>query len=68
MKSPIIIIFLLTCSLVLMGQNPFQQEVNYLIKVTLNDEAHTLEGNISIEYTNNAPVDLTEILNVLLIS
>mgnify|MGYP003869365079 CR=1 FL=1 len=39
----------------------FQQEVNYKIAVTLNDEMHTLDGNIEIEYTNNASTALSEI-------
>ena len=33
----------------------FQQEVNYTISVSLNDEDHILSGTIDIEYTNNAP-------------
>ncbi|MEZ4964799.1 MAG: M1 family metallopeptidase [Saprospiraceae bacterium] len=39
----------------------FQQEVNYRIAVALDDSAHTLTGNIEIEYVNNAPEALTEI-------
>lgn len=39
----------------------FQQEVNYKIKVSLDDEKHILTGNIEIEYINNSPDDLTEI-------
>lgn len=33
----------------------FQQEVNYSIKVSLNDENHTLTGFETIEYSNNSP-------------
>ena len=41
----------------LLAQNKpyFQQEVNYTINVTLNDTAHFLDGNITIEYTNHSP-------------
>ena len=35
--------------------NYWQQEVNYTIKVTLDDKAHTLKGNVSMVYTNNSP-------------
>ncbi len=33
----------------------WQQEVNYTISVSLDDETHELKGDISIEYHNNAP-------------
>lgn len=36
----------------------FQQEVNYKIKVQLDDQAHMLNGYIEIEYINNAPETL----------
>jgi hypothetical protein len=36
----------------------FQQEVNYNIEVTLDDQRHFLYGDIEIEYTNNSPDDL----------
>lgn len=39
----------------------FQQEVNYTIKVVLDDTKHTLTGNISFEYINNSPDQLGEI-------
>ncbi len=39
----------------------FQQEVNYKIAVTLNDTAHTVSGNIAIEYINRSPDALDEI-------
>ena len=37
------------------SQDYFQQEVNYLIQVTLNDRTHELNGSESIEYINNSP-------------
>ncbi len=37
----------------------FQQEVNYTIEVTLDDELHQLKGDISIEYINRSPDDLS---------
>jgi Peptidase family M1 domain len=35
--------------------NYWQQQVNYTIDVTLNDNNHTLKGNLSLVYTNNSP-------------
>ena len=43
-------------------KNYFQQEVNYKINVSLNDQNHTLKGDIEIQYKNNAPVALDTIL------
>lgn len=37
------------------SQNYFQQEVNYKIRVTLDDQRHELNGFESIEYINNSP-------------
>ena len=39
----------------------FQQEVNYKIDLTLDDQAHRLSGNIEMEYINNSPNELPEI-------
>ncbi len=39
----------------------FQQEVNYDIEVTLDDERHVLTGYIEIEYINNSSDALKEI-------
>ncbi|MGZ5247273.1 MAG: hypothetical protein ACXWV5_09550, partial [Flavitalea sp.] len=36
-------------------QNYWQQEVNYNIEVKLDDTAHSLDGFIQIDYTNNSP-------------
>jgi hypothetical protein len=52
---------LLTISLFAQTKNYFQQEVDYTIKVTLDDKAHALKGDISMEYHNNAPEALSEI-------
>jgi len=43
------------------AQNYFQQEVNYRINVTLDDVAHTIAGDIIIEYQNNSPHQLDSI-------
>lgn len=38
------------------SQEPYwQQQVNHVIDVTLNDLAHTLEGSETIKYINNSP-------------
>jgi len=38
--------------------NYWQQEVNYTIDVSLNDQTHELDGFINIEYINHSPNDL----------
>jgi len=43
------------------AQNYWQQEVNYTIKVKLNDENHTLSGYEEFEYVNNSPDQLDRI-------
>ena len=57
MKSnPLILTFLLFCSGFTFAQESyFQQEVNYVIHVRLNDTSHVLDGTLEIEYINNAP-------------
>ncbi len=44
------------------AQTPyFQQQVDYTIRVRLDDQKHELEGTISMVYHNNAPTALTEL-------
>jgi hypothetical protein len=43
----------------LFSQGYFQQQVNYEIKVSLNDVRHELSGFESIEYINNSPDTLS---------
>jgi len=42
-------------------QAPWQQQLDYIIDVVLDDEAHSLSGDIAITYTNNSPDVLKEI-------
>ncbi|MBX2873843.1 MAG: M1 family metallopeptidase [Saprospiraceae bacterium] len=52
----IIRILIVFGSINLSAQNPyFQQEVNYQIKVKLDDQQHLLDGYITINYKNNSP-------------
>jgi hypothetical protein len=37
------------------AQSYWQQHVDYTIDVTLNDTTHTLQGFITMQYTNNSP-------------
>ena len=47
--------FLLTLSFATFySQEYFQQDVNYIINIKLNDAKHTLDGTIQIDYTNNS--------------
>ena len=63
LKTPIskIILFLLFFPFVLQSQNYWQQEVNYTISVTLDDENHILYGNEEFEYINHSPDTLKEL-------
>ena len=45
----------------LFGQGYFQQDVDYLIKVSLNDVTDELYGSLELNYTNNSPDTLTSI-------
>ncbi|MCY7329617.1 MAG: hypothetical protein LH618_13780, partial [Saprospiraceae bacterium] len=64
-KAPQVGVGLLFCllPLTLSAQTKpyFQQEVNYKIKVTLDDREQTLTGNVEMEYINNSPDALSEI-------
>lgn len=40
------------------GPSYWQNEADYKIDVTLNDEDHSITGSISITYTNNSPEEL----------
>lgn len=51
-------IFFLLLPFAVAGQDYFQQEVNYKIKVTLNDKAHTLSGFETFDYVNHSPNEL----------
>ncbi|WP_315816474.1 hypothetical protein [Paraflavitalea speifideaquila] len=43
------------------SQDYWQQEVHYTIDVTLNEKQHSLNGNLSVQYTNHSPDTLTYI-------
>jgi len=59
MRLILVFIFLFFSWTYLQAQNKYwQQEVNYEIHVALNDTAHSLSANITIEYTNNSPQTL----------
>ena len=58
MKKTAILIQLTFITLISYSQEYFQQEVNYNIKVKLDDENHTLIAEETIEYINNSPDDL----------
>ncbi|MBN1212127.1 MAG: M1 family metallopeptidase [candidate division Zixibacteria bacterium] len=59
-KIFIISIFLLTCICpAAMAKDYWQQEVNYLIEVTLREDLRTIDGYIEIEYINNSPDTLS---------
>ncbi|MFK7932169.1 MAG: M1 family metallopeptidase [Saprospiraceae bacterium] len=58
------LLFLLLATFSTVAQPPaayFQQQVDVFINVTLDDENHSLSGDISMKYTNNSPDELSEI-------
>lgn len=57
-KYIIIALFAIFCTPVFAQKPYFQQEVHYKIAVTLNDQQHSLSGNIAIEYVNHSPDQL----------
>lgn len=52
---------LITKSVQAQEESYFQQQVNYNIKVTLDDREHYLRGNITLQYHNKSPDTLAEI-------
>ncbi|MBK9013614.1 MAG: M1 family metallopeptidase [Saprospiraceae bacterium] len=61
MKKLLLFALLATAFNTAQAQSYFQQEVNYRINVTLDDVAHTVTGDIIIEYQNNSPHQLDSI-------
>ena len=59
MKNILTQIIILTCLSFAQEKNYFQQEVNYEIDVSLDDEKHTLSAYEKIEYKNNSPDELS---------
>ena len=57
----ILVLSLLATTTVARGQGYFQQDVDYLIKVSLNDETDELYGSLELDYTNNSPDVLTSV-------
>ena len=49
------------CTFQSFSQEYWQQEVNYNINVTLDDESHVLYGDISFDYINHSPDTLNKI-------
>ncbi len=54
-----LLLFLGTLSFGIAQTPYFQQEVNYRIKVELDDSLHTITGDIEMDYINNSPDELT---------
>ena len=40
------------------GEQYWQNETDYKIEATLDDQAHTITGKLTLEYTNNSPQEL----------
>lgn len=61
MKKSLVLIALFLAGTTLRGAEYFQQEVNYTIRVALDDNKHLLRGHISFEYINHSPDTLRHI-------
>ena len=62
-RSFVLLFVLLLSTTYSWGQKEyFQQEVNYTIDVSLNDEKHLLDGKMQIEYINNSPDALERLI------
>jgi hypothetical protein len=60
MRAPATIMILLTCFPVLAQPGDyFQQQVNYRLRVALDDSSHELSAHADISYINNSPDTLT---------
>ena len=59
MKNILTQIIIFSCLSFAQEKNYFQQEVNYEIDVSLDDEKHTLSAYEKIEYKNNSPDELS---------
>lgn len=59
MKTIIFLLGMLSTGILSAQNNYWQQQVNYKIRVTLNDQQHTLSGFEEIEYINNSPDQLS---------
>ena len=58
-KALLYLLFFLCFSGNGLAQTYWQQEVNYAIQVTLDDQQHTLTATAKIEYINHSPDELT---------
>ncbi len=59
-KAGVLVTLMFVCA-VGYAREYWQQEVNYIIAVDLNDSTHELNATIEIEYINNSPDELHEI-------
>ncbi len=61
MMNKIVAVVILSCFLFdnSFGQQYFQQDVKYVINVSLDDVHHELNANETIDYTNNSPAVLS---------
>lgn len=55
MRKSIILLLIVHGTWLVTYSQYWQQHVNYIIDVSLNDKEHTLDGFAKIEYTNNSP-------------
>lgn len=61
MKYLVFSSFIFVASFIQAQKPYFQQEVNFNISATLDDQAHTLTGAVEMEYINHSPDTLKEI-------
>lgn len=60
-RSLLVLFIALTFIMNAKADEYWQQEVNYKIRVELDDQNHTLKGNLQLKYVNNSPDRLEHI-------
>ena len=61
MKKLILLLLAIMGSVSISFSQYWQQQTNYTINVALDDKAHTLKGDLRLEYINNSPDTLSYI-------
>ncbi len=61
MRAAYIILWTIVCCNSVAQRAYFQQDLKYTIQVTLNDQTHSLQGEMQIVYQNNSPDILDKI-------
>ncbi|MBU0984557.1 MAG: M1 family metallopeptidase [candidate division Zixibacteria bacterium] len=61
LAGTLVLLILVICGRTVAAQDYWQQEVNYVMDITLEDDLRTINGSMRIEYINNSPDTLREL-------